>query len=234
MIDARAEAATHALTLTTRDPTTPGEVYRDASAYVWKRLRRHFGRVDYFGSVEWTTGAGTRSGGLRRMHGHYLVKGLAGEDVRLIGGLTREAWEATTTNAGYGAWVVDASELMVAGAAIHYLNLHYRKAVQAPPETWRGMVERSSKGYWSQPVDELRRLATLELRAEAIAWATSIPLDEATFLVEQDAQARQERRDEVRRIQFELRELRVAGLTPAAAVTVDSIEDAFEQLDLGL
>lgn len=231
MIDARVKSPTHALTLTTRDPNTPGEVYRDASAYVWKRLRRHFGEVDYFGSVEWTTGLGVRSGGLRRMHGHYLVKGLDDEDVRLIEGLTREAWEAATTNRGHGAWVVEAAALVVPGAAIHYLNLHHRKASQAPPDGWRGMVERASRGYWSQPVSELRELARLELRAEAIAWSTTLTVEEARWLVDADAAARRERRDEIRRLGEELRLLRV---TPASVVTVEAVEELIGQLDLGL
>src|SRR4051794_18735017 len=63
LIDAQASPPTHAVTLTTRDPFTPAEVYREASAAVWKRLRRNGWPVEYFGSIEWTTGKGPRSGG---------------------------------------------------------------------------------------------------------------------------------------------------------------------------
>ncbi len=225
MIDARVDPPGHAITLTTRDPETPGEVYREASAAVWKRLRRQGWPARYFGSIEWTTGAARLSGGHRRMHGHYLVKGLD-DDVRLIEGLVKETWHESTGNAGYGAWRVEVAKLLVPGAAIHYLNLHHRKAVQAPPETWRGMVERASQGkhrYWSQPVGDLRELAKLELRAEALAWSTTLDLEEAKWLVNGDAEHWREVRDETRRLQAELRELRCAG-TPAAVITIEAIE----------
>jgi hypothetical protein len=157
------------------------------------------------------------------MHGHYLCKGLDHE-VKLLEGLVREAWEEATTNRGYGAWRVEVAELMVPGAAIHYLGLHHKKAAQAPPDGWRGMLERSSAGYWSQPVPELRKLAQLELRAEALAWATTIGVDEALWLVTQDAEARAERRDERARLRDELSAMRREGLTTTAAVTVEAIE----------
>jgi len=86
------------------------------------------------------------------------------------------------------------------------------------------MVERASRGYWSQPVPDLRELARLELRAEAIAWATTLTVEEARWLVDGDAAARRERRDEIRRLREELRELRLRGLTMASAVTVEAIE----------
>lgn len=225
MIDARVDPPTHAITLTTRDPETPGEVYREASAAVWKRLRRQGWPARYFGAIEWTTGTARLSGGHRRMHGHYLTKGLD-DDVRLIEGLVKQTWHESTENAGYGAWRVEVAKLIVPGAAIHYLNLHHRKAEQQPPDSWRGMLERASQGkhrYWSQPVGDLRELARLELRAEALAWSTSLDPDECKLLIDGDHADRRERRDEARRLQAELRELRCAG-TPAAVVTVDAIE----------
>jgi hypothetical protein len=182
MLDAARVPPTHALTLTTRDPETPSAVYRDASAYVWKRLRRHYGTVEYFGSIEWTTGLAERSGGQRRLHGHYLVKGLADEDVRLVEHHVREAWRASTGNAGFKAWRIEVAALIVPGAAIHYLNLHHRKAAQAPPEEWRGMVERASRGYWHMPIAELRAEAKLQLRAEAIEWSTGLDRGDALLL----------------------------------------------------
>jgi hypothetical protein len=159
------------------------------------------------------------------MHGHYLVKGLD-DDVRLIEGLVRQTWEESTTNAGYGAWRVEVAKLVVPGAAIHYLNLHHRKPAQAPPDTWSGMVERASQGqhrYWSQPVGELRTLAELELRAEAIAWASTLSLDEAKWLVNGDADHRREMRDEMQRLRAELREVR-HWETPAAVATTALID----------
>jgi hypothetical protein len=176
LLDARDDPPTHALTLTTRDPDIHPETYRLGSAAVWKRLRRWAGEVDYFGSVEFTTGRARRSGGHRRMHGHYLVKGLGGEDVRLIEGLVRETWSAVT-----GAWVVEVAELVTPGAAIHYLNLHHSKAEQRPPAGWRGMVERPSRGYFrARRLPELREHARYELRAEAVCWLLGLEPRAAT------------------------------------------------------
>ena len=201
MIDARVDPPSHAFTLTTRDPDTPADVYRQASAAVWKRLRRSYGPVRYFGAIEFTTGL-RASDGRRRQHGHYLVKGLPLDvDVLSVERLVRETWQATTTNLGYGDWVVEVAELRLPGAAIHYLNLHHTKAYQRPPDGWRGTIERASQGttrYWSQPITELRERARVELHAEALTWATGLdPLD-ARFLAQCDANDRAERRAALR------------------------------------
>lgn len=201
MIDAREDPPTHAVTLTTRDPDTPADVFREASAAVWKRLRRSGLPARYFGSIEFTTGL-KAADKRRRQHGHYLVKGLPVDvDVREVETLVRETWEASTTNSGYGAWVVEVAELMVPGAAIHYLNLHHSKAYQRPPDGWRGMVERASRGkssYWHRPVGEIREIARVELHAEALTWATGLDPSDALFLAQQDALERAARRLELR------------------------------------
>jgi hypothetical protein len=173
------EAPTHAITLTTHDPDTPAEVYREASAAVWKRLRRHYGRVEYFGFIEFTTGTAKRSGGRRRMHGHYLVKlrDLAEPDVIVIERMVRETWEAVT-----GAYIVEVAQLVTPGAAMAYLSLHHQKPQQAPPAGWRGMRSRPSKGYFTVPVWKLRRQAIEELAIEAIAWLNGITEVEAALV----------------------------------------------------
>jgi len=222
MIDARESAPTHAFTLTTRDPNTPGEVFRDASAAVWKRLRRRGWPVRYFGSIEFTTGLGARSGGLRRQHGHYLVKGLPLDvDVLEVESIVRETWHASTSGSGFGAWVVEVAELMVPGAAIHYLNLHHSKAYQRPPAGWRGMVERASQGqtrYWHRPVAELREMARVELHAEALTWATGLDPGDALFLAKQDALNRAAKRLDLRNAIAESRAFWLEEMRDAAKV----------------
>ncbi len=183
-LDALVDAPTIGVTLTTRDPATEAEVYRLASAAVWKRLRRAHGPVEYFGLVEFTTGRAARSGGERRLHGHYLVKGLAGADVLDVGELVRETWHESTRSRGRAAWVVDVAELRAPGAAIGYVGLHHRKPQQAPPAGWRGMAERPSQGYFHRPVAALREQARAELQVEAIAWAHGLPAELAALEVE--------------------------------------------------
>jgi hypothetical protein len=186
VLDARESAPGHCLTLTTHDPDLPASVYRAGSLSVFRRLRRRFpARVEYFGAVEFTTGRAARSGGRRRMHGHYLVKGLDGCDVIEVERLVRETWARTT-----GAVVVEVAQLRSPGAALGYLGLHHRKPEQAPPAEWRGMTERASQGYWSRPIAELRKLARAELAAEAIAWRHGLPLELARLEVASRSPAR--------------------------------------------
>jgi hypothetical protein len=172
LLDACLTAPTHAITLTTRQPwdQLDPETYRQASAAVWKRLRRHYGRVEYCGMIEFTTGQAARSGGHRRMHGHYLVKfsDQEGVDVIEVERLVRETWEAVT-----GAYRIEVAALITPGAAMAYLGLHHQKPQQQPPAGWRGIRFRASQGYWSMPVATLRAAAKLSLREEAVAWAKS-------------------------------------------------------------
>jgi hypothetical protein len=146
---------------------------------VWQRLRRRYGRVEYFGFIEFTTGRGKRSGGHRRMHGHYLVKlrDVEAPDVLEVERLVRETWEAVT-----GAYIVEVAQLITPGAAMAYLSLHHQKPQQAPPAGWRGMRSRPSKGYFTEPVWKLRARAREELAIEAIAWANGITDVEAAIV----------------------------------------------------
>jgi hypothetical protein len=178
VLDARQEAPTMCVTLTTHDPDTAASTYRNGSARVVARLRRRFGRVEYFGAIEFTTGKAERAGGRRRMHGHYLVKfrDRADVDVVEVERLVRDTWRTVT-----GAWVVEVAALVSPGAALGYLGLHHRKPSQAPPSDWRGMTERSSRGYWTTPIADLRERARAELAAEAHAHRTGMPLEIAAL-----------------------------------------------------
>jgi hypothetical protein len=176
---------THVMTLTTHDPDIGSESFGRGVQSVSRRLRRHFERFDYFLKVEFTTGTAKRSGGHRRIHGHLCCKGLVGEDVRLVEGLTRETWEKVT-----GAVVVEVAEMITAGGALHYLGLHHGKTYQAPPASWRGMAERFTQGYLNEPVPQARARAREELAVEALAYTTGLSVSDAGFL---RAQAQLER-----------------------------------------
>ncbi len=179
LLDAAEDPPTFALTLTTVDPDTAAKVYRKASAVLWKRLRRRYGRVEYFGFIEFTTGQGIRSGGRRRMHGHYLVKfrDTHPEPVEAER-LVRETWEGLT-----GAYRIEVEALRTSAGAMAYLSLHHQKPQQAPPREWRGMRSRPSKQYFSEPVWKLRQVAREQLAAEALAWRHGITEAEALAVV---------------------------------------------------
>jgi hypothetical protein len=178
VLDARVAAPEVCITLTTADPELPPSVYRDGSAVLFRRLRRLLGPVEYFGAIEFTSGHAERSGGLRRLHGHYLTKGIDPAAVLEVEAVTRDTWERCT-----GAFVVEVAALLSPGAALGYLGLHHRKPSQAPPVEWRGMTERASRGYWSSPIAELRQRARAELAAEAHAWRTGLPVEVAALEV---------------------------------------------------
>lgn len=178
MLDARERPATHCLTLTTWSPSTSPAAIRRGTENVIRRLRRRFGAIEYFAAVEFTTGKAASSGGHRRLHLHLLLKVDEHErfDVIEAERLTRDTWRGST-----GAFVVEVAALVSPGAALGYLALHHRKPEQAPPSEWRGMTERSSRGYFGRPIAELREQARTELRAEAIAWAKNLPLEVAAL-----------------------------------------------------
>lgn len=162
--DAESDPPAYAITLTTRDPSTSPATYRDASRNVWRRLRRRYGIVEYFGFIEFTTGRARASGGHRRMHGHYLVKVPdAVPDVLEAERLVRETWQQTT-----GAYVIEVAQLVTPGAAMAYLSLHHQKPQQKPPPGWSGMRSRPSRGYFKRPLSELREECRWELAVEAV------------------------------------------------------------------
>ena len=122
LIDALVEAPTVALTLTTARPGTTSGEYRRACATLWKRLRREWGRAEYYAAVEFTTGRAERSGGHRRLHAHHLVKGLPVDNALGVERVCREVM-----GRALDAPVVEVAALRSPGAAIGYLGLHHRK-----------------------------------------------------------------------------------------------------------
>jgi hypothetical protein len=136
-------APEHVITLTSREPVTDAAAYRNACAVFWRAFRRTWGHVEYCGFIEWTTGEGPRSGGKRRLHSHWLVKGLQADDLDAVQAWVSAEWAKLT-----GAWVVEVAELRTVGGVVGYLALHHEKASQAPPPGWTGRRLRPSRGYF--------------------------------------------------------------------------------------
>lgn len=148
---------TYVLTLTSREPVDDSRAYRVACAAFWKAWRQRFGPTEFCGFVEWTTGKARRSGGLRRLHTHWLVKHDQALDVAAA-----EAWVSSTwARLWNGSWRVQLAELRHAGGVVGYLALHHEKMEQAPPPGWTGRRLRPSKGYFA--VDGATRLARARL-----------------------------------------------------------------------
>lgn len=205
MLDAKVEPPTHVMTFTTADPEMGSERFTRGVQSVTQRIRRHYGRFEYFLKVEFTTGRAERSGGYRRIHGHLCSKGLAGEDVRLVEGLVRQTWERST-----GAVVVEVAEMITPAGALHYLGIHHGKVSQAPPDDWRGQVERFTEGYLYAPVPVVREEARRQLAAEGLAYFTGATVADARLLIDSRADWKALAREEAQRAREALRELAAA------------------------
>lgn len=147
------------MTLTTRGPLSP-ERFRRGVERVFDLVRHEHPGVAYLGNVEFTTGKAKRSGGIRRMHEHLLLKGVPDQhDYDYLEDEVRHAWERET-----GAWIVELRQLRSAAGATAYLVAHHNKTEQRPPADWSGKRFRPSREYFGEPVPELRREARRMLR----------------------------------------------------------------------
>ena len=162
--DAEANSApADVLTLTSKEALVTSEDYRRACKTFWAAFRRRWGHVEYCGFVEWTTGEAPRSGGVRRLHSHWLIKGLADE-------LDRDqvqAWASAEWKKLTGAWVVQVARLKSVGGVVSYLALHHEKMEQRPPAGWTGRRLRPSKGYFVESGADRRDRARHWLAARA-------------------------------------------------------------------
>lgn len=166
--------------LTTRsaDPV-PATFYR-AREQVRKALRRRWPDCQDATLVEFTTGYGPLSGGLRRPHWNALLKGIPLADLEQAREIVARVWcgqvDAEASRQHVGA-VSDAGGLM------RYLALHFQKESQAPPKGWRGHRFVSSRGYFPDGVPVARERAKASLRlGRAVFWANAVA--EAAWLDE--------------------------------------------------
>lgn len=172
-LDARENSApTAVMTLTTVEVATRNAELRKSIEQVTRALRRLWPALEYCGFVEWTTGKGRHSGGRRRVHVHFLLKGLPSEELPLAELKVRDVWFART-----GAHRVEVRELRVAGGATAYMALHHEKTTQGPPPGWKGKRLRPSRRYFGPPgtIPQLRdqaRALLLDKRLRKLAEQT--------------------------------------------------------------
>ncbi len=183
------------LVLGTRTATVEMERFYQGHRKVKKALKRRWPNVRYASLVEFTTGYGEKSGGLRRPHWNWMLKGVPGD----------QAQEALAIAARIWCQHVDAEEhaqhgqsIYAAGGLMKYLGLHFQKASQEPPANFTGQRFNCSRDYFtgcSRATARARARESLRLkrevwkasqRAEAIADATGEEVDARE--VELDAQ----------------------------------------------
>lgn len=178
-LDASEYAPTVWIVLTTRSADVDARRFYRSREKLWKAVRRRWPAAEYAYLVEFTTGYGKASGGLRRPHWNLLVKGVPLDELDELGRVVRRVWcarEDATPGAQYVGTVEDAGGLM------RYLALHFQKESQAPPKGWRGHRFRTSSGYLVRPASVLREEAKRSLRLKRLLWrGLSVPEAEGTL-----------------------------------------------------
>lgn len=162
------------LTVTTRDPDTPLSVFEAAFQAVVVRLRRRYGKqVQYYGTIEGTSGLRARDG-RRRMHGHFIVRGIPETEVGVAELLCRQTWEVSTLQAlgeGGRSFGVTLSAVRSRLAVCGYVAGYMGKLEQVMDADWGGRRIRCSQGYFTEGRVQARERAKGELIGESRAWS---------------------------------------------------------------
>lgn len=161
------------LTVTTRDPDTPLSVFEAAFQAVVVRLRRRYGRdVQYYGTIEGTSGLRARDG-RRRMHGHFIVRGVPDIEVATAELLCRQTWEVSTMQAlgeAGRSFGVTLSPVRDRRAVCGYVAGYMGKLEQVMDADWGGRRIRCSQGYFTEGRVQARERAKGQLIGEARAY----------------------------------------------------------------
>jgi hypothetical protein len=145
------------MVLTTPTPTLDMQTFRAARMELQRCVRRALGGIwRYLSLVEYTTGYGPRSGGLRRPHWNYVSKGLADELVPALREVALPVWCEVVGASLKGQYV---EELRSGPATIKYLIEHFGKASQRPPEGFTGQRMNCSRDYFADGSTVARKRA---------------------------------------------------------------------------
>jgi len=153
------------LLLTTAEPVWDGERWKRSMEHVTRAVRRRWSGFEYASLVEFTTGYGPRSGGLRRPHLNVFVRGVPVEDADELHEVVADVWCPRMDAASEQQRVYRVREDRGGMRGLtRYLSLHFQKESQAPPIGWRGQRFRATRGYFLRSRAELRCEARRALR----------------------------------------------------------------------
>jgi len=142
---------------------------RETTAQFVRRVRRSVAPgFQYAWCREWTTGRAARSGGARRTHYHWSLKGVEREHQAALSRAASEVWGRRS--GGYICGVQPCWDAAGIGRYMASLVGHHLKAAQAPPPGWEGRRVGTSKGYYALPARELRARAETLVREDALLW----------------------------------------------------------------
>lgn len=152
----------------TRTPTDdPAPFYRGREL-VLRALRRRWPDAEYASQLEFTTGKGAHSGGLRRPHWNLLFKGIPTDDCDQAREIVRRVW-CEHVDAEPEAQYVE--PLRNTGAFMEYVANHFQKVDQAPPPGFTGQRFNASRGYFTgRTRAQARQDARASLQLERELW----------------------------------------------------------------
>jgi hypothetical protein len=147
--------------LTTRSTAPEPRHFYKSRELILRDLRARWPTAEVAWLLEFTTGYGERSGGLRRPHWNGLLKGIPVEDVDQVADVVRARWCGRED--ALPAYQ-EISPIRDVGGLTTYIAAHFQKCSQAPPPGWRGHRFTKSRGYLWRPTPEARELARRSLR----------------------------------------------------------------------
>jgi hypothetical protein len=140
--------------------TTAATEQRQRAYRSWWEVAKRRASCETARLLEFTTGYGPRSGGLRRPHWNVLVKGDERQARALLAG-----WQAASGSSQGHVGAIDD-----AGGLLRYLALHFQKESQKPPAGWKGQRLTLSAGYLWTSTAQARLAASESLRLKREMW----------------------------------------------------------------
>jgi hypothetical protein len=142
---------------TSRTATLQMAGFKQAHEKFVKAMRRRHPGVEYVRLVEYTTGYAATSGGQRRPHENWLVKGWPVDQVDELRELNARIWCQHVDALPAGQYVQPIENAI---GASKYIAEHYAKADQRPPKGFSGHRFVASRGYFGE-------LTVMQARARA-------------------------------------------------------------------
>lgn len=162
--------------LTQPSPAPEQKRYYKSRALVRAALKADWPEVEIAWLLEFTTGEGRSSQGLRRPHWNMLIKGVPTSDLEHARAAINGVWcqrESASEDAQYLEPIEDVE------AAIRYIAAHFQKESQRPPAGWTGHRFTATRGYLWQRTPDAREAAKLQLAYERSLWRLREVMPEA-------------------------------------------------------
>jgi hypothetical protein len=155
--------------LGTRTATLDMAAFARGREYVVRAVRRRWPKAEYAYEVEFTTGYGPRSGGLRRPHWNWFWKGIPRSEVEEARDVISRTWCAHVDALPEAQYV---EEIDNAVGLSKYVTEHFMKASQRPPAGFTGQRFCASRGYFGEgvSVQTARKRARESLRSKRELW----------------------------------------------------------------